>query len=257
LPKSYKLKLIIGGASGCGKTSFLNGSLLNDPPIGVSFKSVDCFANEGDSYRFLIWDLKAKERFRFLFPLFSRGACGAICCFDTSNYSSFSEIPRWISIFRKSAGKIPIILLGMKADLENREVSDVEIQEIIENFNLDGFFFTSIYDEDDDKKVEIFKIFIEKFDPDYPIDNFSIFHPNILNDEDFKEFLDFFGYCPICKRENHFDSIKSFYFSTNPNIIKIRESLLNLIEDSYDFEDIYYNQISFGIPCCTCHKKYF
>ncbi|MFX1385547.1 MAG: hypothetical protein ACFFBP_24295, partial [Promethearchaeota archaeon] len=105
MPRSYKLKMVVGGSSGSGKTSFLLGKAQIEPEfnhLGVSFKPIECVINEGDSYKFIVWDLKVKERFKFLYPIFCRGAAGAFICFDVSNYKSFEELPFWVNVLRNN-----------------------------------------------------------------------------------------------------------------------------------------------------------
>ena len=70
MPGSYKLKLILGGLQDSGKTTFIKSDRNQNSSIGVSFESIECFVNEGDHYKFIVWDLKDKARFRFLFPYF-------------------------------------------------------------------------------------------------------------------------------------------------------------------------------------------
>ena len=247
----------MGGAKGVGKTSFIDGDDGNDSPIGVSFKPIECYANQGDSYKFVVWDLKDRERFRFLFPLFCRGACAGLLCFDLSNKESFYELDRWIELFRESSGNIPIILIGTKNDLNKRAVSEEEINKLIKERELECVFFTSIYNENNTKE-EIFKKVIQNVDKDYPLNDFSIISTQKILDEEFKKFLDIFDKCPICKRENHFESLKNFYFNkNNPDIIRLRESLLYLSEHSINFRKLPFNRISFGIPCCSCYKSIF
>ncbi len=255
--------MIIGGAAGSGKTSFLTGKKsLNFEfnNLGVSFKPIECIVNNGDSYQFVCWDPNVKERYRFLFPVFCRGASCAILCFDVSNHKSFEELSYWIKIVRKNGiinnFKIPIVLIGTKNDLNIREVTDEEAYKLIEQFDLDGIFYTSIYEKDlKQKKEAAFKILIEKIEPYYQIEDFSIFIPR--EDNKFKEFLQHFSICPICKSKNHFDSLKNFYYSREPILIKLKEKLLDLIDESNDFDDIYYNDINIGIPCCKCFEMYF
>lgn len=263
MPRSYKLKMVVGGSSSSGKTSFLLGKAQADPEfnhLGVSFKPIECLINEGDSYKFIVWDLKVKERFNFLYPIFCRGAAGAFICFDVNNRDSLFEIPFWINVFRHNKKgievKIPIILIGTKMDLHHREVSDDDINKLIKKYDLDGVFYTSIYDTNSrEKRAAIFKCLIEKIEPFCHVHECSIFIPR--EDESFKEFAKQFSTCPICKRNNHFESLKNFYFSQEPDIIKLRERLSELVDESKDFDDIYYNKINVGIPCCTCFSKYF
>ena len=97
MPKSYKLKLMLLGSSGSGKTSFISGHNNNDWPIGISFKIVECYANENDIYKFLIWDLKDRPRFHFMFKDFCRGAHAALLCFDLSDRNSYNALNFWIN----------------------------------------------------------------------------------------------------------------------------------------------------------------
>ncbi|MHA1291437.1 MAG: Rab family GTPase [Promethearchaeota archaeon] len=259
MPKSFKLKLILGGASGSGKTSFLQNSPITRGDffhIGVSFKPIECLANDGDSYKFLVWDLKGSKRFRVLFPLFCRGACAAILCFDRTNRETFDDLPNWINIIRKSAGNIPIFLIGTKSDLNDRKVSEEEVLFLMKNYNIIDVFYTSIYEND--QKGKIFRHIVENIDPEYPLENFTLFVPEELEkDKKFKNFLEFFSKCPICHRNNHFESLRRFYFSRDPSLIMLRDKLFNLIEESKYFDDVYYNKIKLGIPCCTCYKTIF
>jgi GTPase SAR1 family protein len=255
--------MVICGSSNSGKTSFLLGKAQIDPEfnhLGVSFKPIECLVNDDDSYKFIVWDLKVKERFRFLYPVFCRGTSAAFICFDTSNRSSFEEISYWVNIFKNldrfCEEKIPIILIGTKTDLSNQVISDKEINELIVKNNLDGIFYTSIYDSDrKEKKEEVFKHLIERVEPFYHIYDCSIFIPK--EDEYFKGFAKIFSICPVCKRNNHFESLKNFYYSRDPAMLDLKERLLDLIDEASDFDKIYYNKISFGIPCCSCFEKYF
>ena len=263
MPGSYKLKMVVGGSSGSGKTSFLLGNTQIDPEfnhLGVSFKPIECVINEVDSYKFIVWDLKVKERFGFLYPIFCKGASAAFICFDTSNHKSFKEIAYWVEIFRNNEKdievKIPIILIGTKTDLNHQEVLEEEVNDLIKKYDLEGVFYTSIYDIDNkEKKEAIFKCLIEKIEPFCHVNDCSIFIPK--EDESFKKFVKQFATCPICKRNNHFQSLKNFYFSREPTVVKLREHVLELISKSMNFDDIYYNKISVGIPCCSCFEKHF
>ncbi len=256
IPKSYKLKVILGGAENSGKTSFINGDNLNDSPIGVSFKTVECYANVSDNYKFIVWDLKDRERFRFLFHYFTRGACAALICFDLTDRNSFLELDGWISLFRENAGNIPIILIGTKYDLGKFEINNEEIHEYILEKNLLNVFFTSVYD-DNNNKLEIFKSIVEAIDPNYPLNNFSLYTHRDFDSEEFKEFIQYFPVCPICKKENHHESLKSIYISNDPELIKLKEQIYNVIEASQSFNGYKRKKLKIGIPCCSCYKTLF
>ncbi len=261
--RNYKLKMIIGGASGTGKSSFLLSKSViesNFNQLGVSFKPIECITNDTDSFNFIIWDLKVNERFRFLYPIFCRGTTGAILCFDISNYKSFEELPYWINILKdleiNQLNHISIILVGTKTDLKNRVVFNEEVNIMVEKYNLDGVFYTSIYDPDKKEKREaIFKYLIEKIEPLYQIKDFHLFIPR--EDEDFKEFVNYFSECVICKKKLHYENLKSFYYSREPYLVELKERLFELIEDSRHFDEVYYNKVNLGISCCDCFKHFF
>jgi GTPase SAR1 family protein len=257
MTSSYKLKLILGGAAGSGKTTFLHGTPVFDSPIGVSFKTVECVVNDGDDYTFMVWDLKATPRFHFLYDNFCRGACGAILCFDTSDRESFATLNYWIDLVRRIAGGIPIFIVGTKIDLIGQVVSDEEVEEFINNHDLVGVYRTTSQNQNLLKKTKekIFKRLIENVDPGNYIKDFSILRPK--DDQRFIEFTQFFSRCPVCRSDNHYDSLKKFFYSREPYFIALKEKLIELVEESRSFSEVYYNPIQLGIPCCKCYKEIF
>jgi small GTP-binding protein len=256
MPGSYKLKLVIGGSKNSGKTTFINSDSNHNSSIGVSFESIECFVNEGDHFKFIVWDLKDNERFRFLFPYFCRGACAGLLCVDLSNKKSFSDLARWITLFRESAGVIPIILIGTKADLAKREVTDEKINEFVASEGIEYAGHTSILDLDN-RIEEVFKTLIQTLIPNIPIDYFRISKKE--DDEEYKILERFFDRCPICKKINHHSANLKVIFSnkTNPNTIGLRENLIRLADNIDLIKYEYTNHISVGIPCCECYKELF
>ena len=243
----------MGGASGSGKTTFINGTYFpfNDEEffhIGVSFKLIDCLVNNEDSYLLQLWDFKVMEQFKCLYPSFCRGAKGALICFDVSDRKSFEELHYWINTIRKVAGKIPIILIGTKSDLK-RIITDREINKVIKTYQLDGIFYSS---KSDYNRETIFKMLIKKLEK-ISIKQFEIFLPEY--DATFKNFIDFFSICPVCGKRNHFNYLKKFFYSRNEESIRIKNSLLYLIDESNDFDE--YRNVEIGIPCCKCFEHLF
>lgn len=248
--------MILGGAKNSGKTSFIDGDTLNDCPIGVSFKPIECYANGSDNYKFIVWDLKDRTRFWFLFPYFCRGACAGLLCFDMSDKNSFLELNNWIKLLRDHVGDIPIILIGTIENLEGIKVSREEINDYVRNNRLHKFYLSSLYDDNETKK-EVFKSIVESIDPNYPLNNFSLFTPKDFDSEEFKEFVQYFSICPICKNENHYESLKSIYISNEPEMILLREQIYRALDSSQDFIFNRRSNLKIGIPCCNCYKKLF
>jgi small GTP-binding protein len=251
MPKSYKLKLVIGGAAGSGKTSFLHGMPINDTPIGVSFKTIECFINDGDSYKFMIWDLKSSERFTFMYPSFCRGACAALLCYDLTDYESFKKLEWWMKIIRRHVGEIPVILIGTKLDLGPAVIDEAEIQDFMKRHEIVKNFPISIHDANiKDIKGAIFRALIQNIHPEIDIFDFSILFP--MEDEAFVEFAEMFLMCPICFKENHIESLVRFFYSKDPIDVLLRNNLNKLVDQLVNF-----NNLFVGIPCCKCYRKIF
>ncbi len=256
MPKSYKLKLILGGAKGSGKSSIIHGGYKKNTTLGVSFKTIECMLNQGDYYKFLVWDLKEKPRFKEMYPGYCRGSCGGLICFNISNYGSFRAINDWIDIIKENAGNVPIILVGIKKDKKPQEVFENEINNIIKQKNLSGIFYYSVYDENiKEIRIDIFKKIIKIIHPKQKLNNFSILSP--FDDINFVNFKNNFSHCPICKKENHFEVLKNFYYSRDTSSILLKNQLLDLIDNFEYWYNIYGNQVNFGIPCCDCYRIFF
>lgn len=256
MPGSYKLKIVLGGSQQSRENTFINSLSNNESPIGVSFESVECFVNDGDHFKFIVWDLKDRERFRFLFPYFCRGACAGLLCVDLTDKESFFDLNRWITLFRESAGRIPIILIGTITDLGKTEISDVLINEFVAKEGIEYVRYTSILNLDDMIDI-VFKKLIQALIPNLSIDYFHISKKE--DDEEFKILEKYFDRCPICKKMNHHSTnLRRIYSNkTNPDTMGLRKNLIRLVDNIDVIKFRYPNEISFGIPCCECYKKLF
>ncbi len=76
-------------------------------------------------------------------------------------------------------------------------------------------------------------------------------------EKNLKLFLEYFQYCPICHQENHQKYLTRFYLSQDPFKIRLKESVLSLIEESEWNDRVYFNRLTVGIPCCNCFHKIF
>ncbi len=80
------------------------------------------------------------ESTNFRYYLESRGF---LMVFDLTNRDSFHNLDRWIVDLREASPKAPILLVGNKADMPKRVVTEVEIQQKTKVFNADGYLTTS------------------------------------------------------------------------------------------------------------------
>lgn len=146
---SWIFKLIVAGAGGVGKTAlvqrFCTNTFVTDHKmtIGAAFSIKDITFDNGVSIKLQIWDFAGEERFRFLLGDYCRGASGALCCFDVSDYETFRQLPQWIEIIRKEAMNIPILLVGTKYDLPNHQVSYEVAQQYAQDAGCIGAAFCS------------------------------------------------------------------------------------------------------------------
>jgi len=116
---SWIFKVIVAGAGGVGKTAMVTRYCTGKfeegykMTIGAGFHTKSETLDTGESVKMQLWDFAGEKRFRDLLP----------DCFDITDYDTFREIPVWLKIIRQKAGFVPIILMGMKWDLENHEVN--------------------------------------------------------------------------------------------------------------------------------------
>ncbi|MHA1271180.1 MAG: Rab family GTPase [Candidatus Helarchaeota archaeon] len=125
---SYKLKMLLLGAAAVGKTSliqkFIKGKFEKDykMTIGTDIFTKDLVVNyEGEDIPVVlaIWDIAGQERFSFFRPAFYKGASGALIVFDLTRYETFNPgITDWLKELWGYTGRIPIVILGNKNDLE-------------------------------------------------------------------------------------------------------------------------------------------
>ena len=144
-------KIILVGSRGTGKSSFIqnNNSIQNEKyledyskTIGTNFYIKKVPVNEEKFCQLQFWDLNVNEHFYFVLPSFFRGSSAFLLFFDTSDYSSFSDLELWVDIIHSYSEDIPIFLIGTKTDL-NPDVSLPEILEFVQTYQVYGPFFTS------------------------------------------------------------------------------------------------------------------
>ncbi len=133
----YLFKIVVVGDGSVGKTSlitrFVEGRFSESyiMTIGVSF-----FAKEvqvgGITVALQIWDMVGQDRFKFMASSLFKGCKGVVLMFDLAKESTFKpSILNWIDTIFKYTGRVPIVLIGNKVDLENsREVDSDSAKQI-------------------------------------------------------------------------------------------------------------------------------
>ena len=142
----YKLKFIIIGEQGAGKTSivsrFVNGGFINEyqMTIGVDYLSCDLELDE-KLYSLRLWDTAGSERFRSVNQSYYRNAICALIVYDITDQKSFDSISKWIEDCNEYTNENIIkILVGNKTDLEDQRKISQQIGREKANNNMMLFF---------------------------------------------------------------------------------------------------------------------
>ena len=149
--KNYEeLKLLTLGDSSVGKSSFIVKYIEDKfsynyiATLGLDFKQKKIQLKSGENVRLRIFDTAGQERFKSISINFIKKANGILLLYDITNKNSFQSVNMWMESIKEAAGgKISVILIGNKCDLENeRAISKKEGEEKAKQFGL-PFFETS------------------------------------------------------------------------------------------------------------------
>ncbi len=141
-------KIVLLGDSGVGKTSLIR-RYVHDAfdegylaTIGTRVsKHSDVVSLEGGrgvQVNLVIWDVMGNRKIlELLGDAYFDGARGALAVFDASRRKSLEGLKDWIDAARREEPRMPIIVLGNKADLvERRTVTDGEATEFCRSLGL-------------------------------------------------------------------------------------------------------------------------
>ena len=126
--EDYKIKIIVVGDSGVGKTNLVNRFTSNKfdtnskSTIGVEFVYKTLKINK-DVIKVEVWDTAGQERYRAITSSYYKGARGAIIVYDITSEESFKNVENWMNDVSKKGNKdVKFLLLGNKKDLINDRV---------------------------------------------------------------------------------------------------------------------------------------
>ena len=140
------IKIITLGDSHVGKSSLIIKYIDNKfsnvymSTIGFDLKHKQINLKDGIEAKIMIYDTAGQERFKSLAANYIKKANGILLVYDIADHSTFENIGMWMeSITEEKGDKLPIVLVGNKADLEDeRQVSYKEGKDLAEN---KGFHF--------------------------------------------------------------------------------------------------------------------
>lgn len=127
--ESKKLKIVIVGHSGVGKTSIINRYVFEnsdltsiEPTLGAVYHEKVHQLKNGERVTFEIWDTAGQERYRSIAKIYYKDAKVVLAVYDVTSSSSFEEMKHWIDEVRNNSSKsVRIILVGNKIDLVDAE----------------------------------------------------------------------------------------------------------------------------------------
>lgn len=124
-------KLILLGDGAVGKTAigtrFCKGLFQSGykMTIGADF-FIKAIRFDNRNVKYQIWDVAGQQRFKHLRNTYYRGASCGILVYDTTVYESFGNLENWVLEFQEECGNTPVVVVGNKIDLPDRNVSTEE-----------------------------------------------------------------------------------------------------------------------------------
>ena len=117
-------KIVLLGDSLVGKTSLVQRYVYDSlsPDVGrtigavLHVKKIDL---DGVTHKQVIWDLGGQESFAQLREQYCANASAAFFIFDRTRLETLQHIDDWLNALYSSAGKIPVIAIENKIDLES------------------------------------------------------------------------------------------------------------------------------------------
>ncbi len=122
-------KIVLLGDSGVGKTSLVQRYVYDSlsPDVGRTIGAVlhvKKLQLNDDFHKTVIWDLGGQESFAELREQYCANSSAAFFIFDRTRLETLENIDEWLTALYSSAGKIPVIAVENKIDLESVITSD-------------------------------------------------------------------------------------------------------------------------------------
>ncbi|MFX1450854.1 MAG: GTP-binding protein [Promethearchaeota archaeon] len=126
--RTLGFKCVTIGEPAVGKTSlvrrFTTGKFSESylKTIGADFtiKYLD-YPDKNIRVLLQIWDIAGDIKFKWIRPDYYSEAQGAILVYDITRKETFNELDDWLENLKTYCGNVPVVLLGNKLDLANKE----------------------------------------------------------------------------------------------------------------------------------------
>ena len=157
----FLIKIVVVGDSGVGKTNFIfqfiegKFSEMYISTTGFDYKSkVINLPNYKKKVKLQVWDTAGQERYMSVNKNIFQRVQGLVLMYDITDRDSFEHITNWLNLISQVVPNKPLILVGNKIDLSEKEriVSEEEAKKIASKNNID-FFEASGYSGENVEKV--------------------------------------------------------------------------------------------------------
>jgi GTP-binding nuclear protein Ran len=131
-PNTPRFKLILVGDGGVGKTTFVKRHKTGEfekkyvATMGVDVHPLPFYTTVGPVI-FNCWDTAGQEKFGGLRDGYYIGGQAAIIMFDVTSRVTYKNVPTWYKDLDRVCKKIPICLVGNKAESKERVVKPRDI----------------------------------------------------------------------------------------------------------------------------------
>jgi small GTP-binding protein len=133
-------KIVFLGDSDVGKTTLLqchtNASLDSNQArqIGSVLYGKNVIYEEL-KYKLVIWNILGEETFSKIREQYYTLAEGAFFVFDTTNPSSLESIDEWLNSLYSSTGKVPVVIVENKIELESK-IPRSAVESVIKKYGV-------------------------------------------------------------------------------------------------------------------------
>jgi len=144
----YSFKIVLLGDPAVGKTSLVKRCVDNMftldyiMTIGMDIRSKNVRIDDKE-IKLVIWDLAGQKIFQDVREVYCKGSNGAILVFDLTRQATLMSLHGWIQMLWRFVGKLPLAIVGNKADLRN--IREIPRERALDFVRLSGakYFETS------------------------------------------------------------------------------------------------------------------